>query len=209
MSNIFDCQKTWYSHPYFSAMFFQDTEDFNAYNIFLSFQSFHFSSPVRNLNSPALACKWISTLTLHILSHNSTISLYWGVFNILKITTTIHNDIVCISFNSKSAHSNPPIYIYMQKEDSLSFSMVLGSGGCKLSLLNKKCVGAKLLRLWFLWSFNVIWKLRSMWFEISVHNNSYAFFYDIKNYLMLWQAVISWSFYCDETWFTEVYCNSL
>ncbi len=57
------------------------------------------------------------------------LSLYWKVFNILKIMTTTHNDIVCISFNSKSAHSNPPIYIYMQKEDSLSFPTVLGSGG--------------------------------------------------------------------------------
>ncbi len=75
------------------------------------------------------------------------VSLYQGVFNILKITTTTHNDIVCISFNSKSAHSNPPIYIYMQKEDSLSFSMVLGSGGLGLSLLNKICIGAKWLRL--------------------------------------------------------------
>ncbi len=44
-----------------------------------------------------------------------------------------------------------------------------------------------------------------MWFEINVHNKSYVFFYDSKNSLMLWQAVISWSFYCEETWFTEVY----
>ncbi len=96
---------------------------------------------------------------------------------------------------------------YMQKEDSLSFPMVLGSRGGGLSLVNKICVGAKWLRLWFLWSFNVIWKLCSMWFEINVHNNSYVFFYDSKNYSMLWQAVISWSFYCDEAWFTEVYHN--
>ena len=74
------------------------------------------------------------------------VSLYRGVFNILKITTTTHNDIVCISFNSKSAHSNPPIFIYMQKEDSLSFPMVLGSGGHGLSLLKEICVGAKWLR---------------------------------------------------------------
>ncbi len=75
------------------------------------------------------------------------VSLYPGVFNILKIMTKPHNDIVCISFNSKSAHSNPPIYIYMQKEDSLSFPMVLGSAGCRLSLLsNKICIGAKWLR---------------------------------------------------------------
>jgi hypothetical protein len=136
------------------------------------------------------------------------ISLYWGVFNILNIMTTTHNDIVCISFNSKSAHSNPPIHIYMQKEDSLSYPTVLRSGGCGLSLLNKICIGAKWLRSWFLWSFDVIWKLRSMWFEINVRNNSYVFFYDSKNYSMLWQAVISWSFSCGETWFTEVYCNS-
>ncbi len=138
------------------------------------------------------------------------LSLYRGVFNILKIMPTTHNDIVCISFNSKSAHSNPPIYIYiyMQKEDSLSFLMLLWFGGHGLSLLNKICVSAKWLRSWFLWSFNVIWKLRSMWFEISVRNNSYVFFYNIKNYSMLWQAVISWSFYCDEMWFTEVYRNS-
>ncbi len=134
-------------------------------------------------------------------------SLYRGVFNILKITTTTHNVIVCIGFDSKSAHSNPPIFIYMQKEDSLSFPMVLESGGPGLSLLNKICVGAKWLRLWFLWSFNVIWKLCSMWFEIDVRNNSYVFFYDSKNNSMLWQAVISWSFYCDETWFIEVYHN--
>jgi hypothetical protein len=135
------------------------------------------------------------------------VSLYLGVFNILKITTTTHNDIVCISFDSKSAHSNPPIYIHMQKKDSLSFPMVLGSGGRGLSLLDEICVGAKWLRLWFLWSFNVIWKSRSMWFEINVHNNSYIFFYDSRNYSILWQAVISWSFYCEKTWFTEVYCN--
>ncbi len=70
------------------------------------------------------------------------VSLYWGVFNILKIMTTTHNDIVCISYNSKSAHSNPSIYINMQNEDSLSFPMVLGSGGCRPSLVNKICVGA-------------------------------------------------------------------
>ncbi len=111
-------------------------------------------------------------------------------------------------FYFKICSKHPPnIYIYMQKEDSLSFPTVLGSGGCRLSLLNKICVGAKWLRLWFLWSFNVIWKLHSMWFEINIHNNSYVFFYDTKNYLMLWQAVISWSFYCDEMWFTEVYRN--
>jgi hypothetical protein len=135
------------------------------------------------------------------------LSLYRGVFNILKITTTTHIDIVCISFNSKSAHSKPPIFIYMQKEDSLSFPTVLGSGGRGLSLLNEICVSAKWLRSWFLWSFNVIRKLQSMWFEINVRNNSYVFFYDSKNYLIMWQAVISWSFYCDETWFTEVYHN--
>ncbi len=74
----------------------------------------------------------------------------------MKITTTTHNDIVCISFNSKTAHYNPPIFLNMQKEDSLSFPMVLGSGGRGQSLLNKICFGAKWLRSWFLWSFNVI-----------------------------------------------------
>ncbi len=74
------------------------------------------------------------------------LSLYWGVFNILKIRTTTHNDIVFISFNSKSAHSNPPIFLYMQKEDSLSFPTVLRSGGRGLSLLNEICVGTKWLR---------------------------------------------------------------
>ncbi len=39
------------------------------------------------------------------------VSLYRGVFSIVKITTTTHDDIVCISFNSKSAHSNPPIIL--------------------------------------------------------------------------------------------------
>ncbi len=76
----------------------------------------------------------------------AVISLYQGVFNILKIMTTTHNDIVCISFNSKSAHSKPPIFIYMQKEDSLRFPTVLGSGGRGLSLLNEICIGAKWLR---------------------------------------------------------------
>ncbi len=38
---------------------------------FLCFWSLHFSSPARNPNSPTLACKWIPTLTLHILTHNS------------------------------------------------------------------------------------------------------------------------------------------
>jgi hypothetical protein len=38
---------------------------------------------------------------------------------ILKITTTTQNDIVCISFNSKSAHSNPPnIYVYAERGQS-------------------------------------------------------------------------------------------
>jgi hypothetical protein len=46
------------------------------------------------------------------------VSLYWGVFNILKITTTTHNGIVCISFYSKSANSNPPIYIYAKRGQS-------------------------------------------------------------------------------------------
>jgi hypothetical protein len=47
------------------------------------------------------------------------LSLYWGVFNILNITTTTHNDIVCISFNSKSTHSNSPnIFIYAERGQS-------------------------------------------------------------------------------------------
>jgi hypothetical protein len=74
-------------------------------------------------------CKWALFGTLsnypfingHFI-YDARLSLYRGVFNILKITTTTHNNLVCISFNSKSAHSNPPIYIYMQKADSLSFS---------------------------------------------------------------------------------------
>ncbi len=50
-------------------------------------------------------------------------------FQYIEVTTTTHNDIVCISFNSKSAHSNPSIFTYIQKEDSLSIPTVLGSGG--------------------------------------------------------------------------------
>ena len=69
--------------------------------------------------------------------------LFIREFSILKITTTTHNDIVCISFNSKSARSNPPIFLYMQKEDSLSFTTVFGSGGHGQSLLTKICVSAK------------------------------------------------------------------
>ena len=46
------------------------------------------------------------------------VSLYRGVFNILKITTTTHNDIVCISFNSKSAHSDPNISLYAERGQS-------------------------------------------------------------------------------------------
>jgi hypothetical protein len=49
------------------------------------------------------------------LQMTMSISLYWGVFTIVKITTTTHNDIVCISFNLKSARSNPPIFLCMQK----------------------------------------------------------------------------------------------
>ncbi len=70
MSNIFECQKSWYSRPYFSAMTFQNTEGFNVYMIFLSFESFQISSNVRNPNSPVLACLWIPMLTLHISSQN-------------------------------------------------------------------------------------------------------------------------------------------
>ncbi len=42
VSNIFKCQKSWYSHPYFSAMTFQDTEDFNMYTIFCLLSHFKF-----------------------------------------------------------------------------------------------------------------------------------------------------------------------
>ncbi len=35
MSNIYECQKSWYTHPYFSAMTFQDIEDFNKYSSLL------------------------------------------------------------------------------------------------------------------------------------------------------------------------------
>ncbi len=38
MSNISERQKTWHLHPYFSPMSFQDTEDFNIYNILFVFQ---------------------------------------------------------------------------------------------------------------------------------------------------------------------------
>ena len=120
-----------------------------------------------------------------------------------------HNDIVCISFNSKSDHSDPPIFIYMQEEDSLSFPTVLGSGGRGLSLLNKICIGAKWLRSWFLWSFNVIWKLRLMWFEINVHNNSYVLFYDSKKTIfgtipMLISTIAKTIWCCDKLWFLGV-----
>ncbi len=81
----------------------------------------------------------------------------------------------------------------MHKEDSLSFPTVLGSGGCGLSLLKEICVGAKWSRSWFLWSFNMIWKLRLMWFEINVCNSSYVFFYDSK---FIWC--------CDKLWFLGV-----
>jgi hypothetical protein len=63
-------------------------------------------------------------LYMHIRAYPSgrrvklILSLYRGVFNLLKITTTTKNDIVCISFDSKSAHSNPPIYIYAERGQS-------------------------------------------------------------------------------------------
>ncbi len=56
-----------HSRPYFSELTFQDTEDFKMYMIFLFFESFWISSNVRNPYSPALACLWIPTQTLHIL----------------------------------------------------------------------------------------------------------------------------------------------
>jgi hypothetical protein len=103
-----------------------------------------------NLSGTALACFGVPFFTQH---RNLTqlarvlVSFYQGVFNTLKITTTTHNDRVCISFNSKSAHSNPAIFLCMQKEDSLSFSTVLGSGGRGLSLLNKIRVDAKMVEI--------------------------------------------------------------
>ncbi len=69
-SNIFECQKSWYYRPYFSAMTYQDTADFNTYMISLSFESFQISSNVRNPKSPIVTCLYIPTLTLHILSQN-------------------------------------------------------------------------------------------------------------------------------------------
>ena len=47
----------------------------------------------------------------------------------------------------------------MQKAESLTFPTVLGSGGHGHSLLNGISLRAQLLRLWFLRSFNVKWKL--------------------------------------------------
>ena len=59
------------------------------------------------------------------ISTNLYTNLYYlfiGEFSILKITTTTHNDIVCISFNSKSAHSNPPIFLHKQKRGQSQLS---------------------------------------------------------------------------------------
>ncbi len=130
----------------------------------------------------------------HVLLGNwGTTYLFIGEFSILKTMTTTHNDIVCISFNSKSAHSKPPIYIYMQKVDSLSFPMLLGSGGCGLSLLNKICDGAKWLRLWFLWSF--------MWFENYVWCDLKLMFVTIPMYFSTIAKIIQC---CDKLWFLGV-----
>ncbi len=71
MSNIFKCYKSRYSCPYFSELTFQDTEDFNMYTMFLLFESFQFSSNVRNPITPAMACLSIPMLILHIHSHHS------------------------------------------------------------------------------------------------------------------------------------------
>ncbi len=62
MSNIFERQKSWYFHPYFSATTFQDTKDFNMYTISLSFESFQIASNVRNSNSPTLVCMCVPML---------------------------------------------------------------------------------------------------------------------------------------------------
>jgi hypothetical protein len=56
MSNIFKCEKTRYSCPYFSELTFQDTEDFNMHTIFLFFESCQISSYVRNPITPTMAC---------------------------------------------------------------------------------------------------------------------------------------------------------
>ena len=78
----------------------------------------------------------------------------------------------------------------MQKAESLSFPTVSGSGGRGQSLLNKVCIGAKWLRLWFLWSFNVLWKL-SPFFEIRK-------FITIPTYFSTIAKTI-WC--CDKVWF--------
>ncbi len=55
----------------------------------------------------------------------------------MKITTTTHNDIICMSFNEKDAHSDPPIYVYMQKEDILSFPRYRGLGVCDSVIISE------------------------------------------------------------------------
>jgi hypothetical protein len=78
----------------------------------------------------------IYTVFKHLSMRYTDISLYRGIFTIVKITITTHNAIVCISFDSKSAHSSPPIFLHVQKEDSLSFQTVLDAWGPRQHLLN-------------------------------------------------------------------------
>jgi hypothetical protein len=46
------------------------------------------------------------------------LSLYQGVFNILKITTTTHNDIVSIVLIQNLLIATPNIYIYAERGQS-------------------------------------------------------------------------------------------
>jgi hypothetical protein len=134
-------------------------------------------------------------LTQPNVSH--ILSLYQGVFNVLKITTTTHNVIVCISFNSKSAHRDPPIFIYMQKEDSLSFPLVLGSGGPDWVFLTKY---ASAQNGWDRDFYGVL-----MWFEFYVWCGMKSMFATIPMYFSMIAKTIWW---CDKLWFFEsFYCD--
>ncbi len=55
MSNIFKCQKTWYSHPLLFSNDFPGYRGLQYVHNFLSFESFQILSNVRN-PSPCLAC---------------------------------------------------------------------------------------------------------------------------------------------------------
>ncbi len=99
----------------------------------------------------------------------------------------------CISFNSKSAHGNRPIFMYMQKEDSLSFPTLLGSGGCGLSLLNEICANAKCLKWWF---YGVL-----MWFEKCVRCDLKLMSVTIPMYFSTIAKTIRC---CDKLWFLGV-----